>query len=332
MGMGRTRRTDKHLPRRMYAKHGAFWFVDRANKWHALGADYVGALRRYAELQGAVAADRIDTLIARYENEILPQRAKSTAAGRKQQFKRIRKVFGQLPPKDVTAAHAWTYFQEAGQTQQARHEIAALSAVLGWAVKWGALERNPWTGLRLPGFKPRDRYVTDAEFMAVRSIAPLMVRCAMDIALSTAMRQGDILNLERRQIVDGVLTVTASKTGKAQTFPVAGDLKEAIDLANRQSPQLRQFVICNRGGKAYTRDGFQTIWQRVQIKALADGLIAERYTFHDLRAKSLSDAGSLEEARQRARHSDARITQQVYRRLPEASTVMDIGHLKGKTK
>jgi hypothetical protein len=80
-------------------------------------------------------------------------------------------------------------------------------------------------------------------------------------------------------------------------------------------------------GKPYTRDGFQTQWQRVMTKAFPEN--ADRFTFHDIRAKSLSDAPTLEEARKRAQHSDARITQHVYRRLPEAATTMDIGHLKG---
>jgi integrase len=56
------------------------------------------------------------------------------------------------------------------------------------------------------------------------------------------------------------------------------------------------------------------------VKASGGGstpaVIAERFTFHDLRAKSLSDAKSLEEAQKRGGHSDSKITQRVYRRLP----------------
>ncbi len=57
---------------------------------------------------------------------------------------------------------------------------------------------------------------------------------------------------------------------------------------------------------------------------------ADRFTFHDIRAKSLSDAKTLEEARIRAAHADPKITQEICRRRPEVATVMDIGHLKGK--
>lgn len=330
MRVGRSRRTDRHLPRRMYAKHGAFWFVDRSNRWHRLGTDYAEALRRYAALQERPAASHLDALITRYEDEILPQRAAATRASRRQEFKRIRRVFGCVLPADISAADAWAYYTEAGQSPQARHELAALSAVLGWAVKWGVLERNPMIGLRLPGHAPRSRYVTDAEFLAVRSLANPMVRAAMDIALITGLRQRDVLNLERRQVSDQALTVTTAKTGKAQAFPMTPTLDETIKAALRERPQVRRVVIANRSGRPYTTDGFQAIWQRLQRKALKRGAICERFTFHDLRAKSISDAATLEEGRARAGHADARITAAVYRRLPEPAPVLDITKLRGK--
>ena len=171
---------------------------------------------------------------------------------------------------------------------------------------------NPLLNIGFPTCKPRDRYVTDEEFITVRELATPMVRYAMNIALITAMRQRDILSLERRQSTDEAITVTASKTGKQQMFPMSADLKESIDAALKMSPQLRRHVIVNRNGKPYTRDGFQSQWQRVQKKALKLAKIASHCTFHDIRAKSLSDAGSLEEARVRANHSDGRITQAVY--------------------
>ena len=52
--------------------------------------------------------------------------------------------------------------------------------------------------------------------------------------------------------------------------------------------------------------------------------------FRDIRAKLISDADTLEEARIRAGHADAEITKRVYRRKPESATVQDISHLRGK--
>ena len=74
------------------------------------------ALKRYAVIRSG-ANDRIDLLIARYENEILPNRAVDTVKGRKKEFKQIRKVFGEMAPKDLLAADAWNYFQKRGGNQ-----------------------------------------------------------------------------------------------------------------------------------------------------------------------------------------------------------------------
>ena len=41
-------------------------------------------------------------------------------------------------------------------------------AVMGWAVKWGAVSVNPLLNIGFPTFKPRKHYVMDAEFIAVR--------------------------------------------------------------------------------------------------------------------------------------------------------------------
>lgn len=52
--------------------------------------------------------------------------------------------------------------------------------------------------------------------------------------------------------------------------------------------------------------------------------LKERFTFHDLRAKSLSDAKSLEEAQARGGHADSKITQRAYRRLPKRAPALKI--------
>lgn len=70
---------------------------------------------------------------------------------------------------------------------------------------------------RLPRNKPRDRYVTNEEFLQVRSIAQPNVALAMDLALEAGMRQADILNLKKsNRTVDGISYIP-SKTGRYDT-------------------------------------------------------------------------------------------------------------------
>lgn len=233
MRMGRPRKRDKHLPRRMYFRHGAHWFVGPDGKWTRLHEEYGVSLRRYAALVEETPPDSLKALIERYRADVLPACAPETRKGRELQFKAILRVFGQVDPRDIRAPDGWKFLAARGRGQRALHEIRALSAVLSHGVKLGALDANPLIGPRWgEGIeKPRRRYVTDEEFQAVRAVAPPMVRYAMNIALITAARQADILGMTRAQLTGDEWKVRTSKTGKPINFPLAGSLKENVDAA-----------------------------------------------------------------------------------------------------
>jgi hypothetical protein len=48
--MRRKRQTGKDLPQRVYYNHNAYFFADRAGRWHNLGQDYHQAMVKYAEI------------------------------------------------------------------------------------------------------------------------------------------------------------------------------------------------------------------------------------------------------------------------------------------
>jgi hypothetical protein len=50
-----------------------------------------------------------------------------------------------------------------------------------------------------------------------------------------------------------------------------------------------KIVFSVKFGTRYTPDGFKSIWQRAQAKALKEGHIKERFKFHHLKAKGVSD-------------------------------------------
>jgi integrase len=310
------RKKHSNLPARVYFKHGAFWFVAKSGKWTRLAADYPAALEALARmLSSAVPLATVETLWARYCAEELPTKAAKTARNRRQEMQKVLAVFGRMAPRDVKPSHVWEYWQTRGRTEQARHEVRAFSALLSAGVRWGALDRNPCMGLRLPGGGPRDRYVTDAEYLLVRELAPDMIGLAMDMALLTGARQGDILRLERRNLTADGVAFTSGKTDRAQVIEWNAELRAVVDECWRHEPRVRRVLICTRDGKPYSANGFQTAWQRLMAKAMRAGL-AERFTVHDLRAKSLSEAPTLAEAQARAGHTDSRVTAKVYRRLP----------------
>lgn len=327
--MGRNRKKNKHLPPRVYERRGKLYYVHpETHKWIPLK----DGLRSWAQLVVASEpATTLSVLWARYDLEVLPKKAKKTQRNRRQEWSALEPTFGAVHPADVEPHHVWRYWRERGETEGARHEIRCLSALLTYARQVGDIKHpNPCYGLQLPGAKPRDRYVTDDEFLAVRAIAKGMVGYAMDLTLLTGMSQIDILMLERRQLLPDGILFDRAKTGKGQLieWDDGGVLRSLIyDQILKEPPQVRRFLICKskgRPGHPYSSQGFETLWQRVMNEALEKGVIAERFTFHDLRAKSLSDAKSLEEAQKRGGHADSKITQRVYRRLPVRSKALNI--------
>lgn len=322
--VGRTRTKNKHLPQRVYEKHGAYWFVDRKNKWHRLADGYPEALKALAVLLAKNAPlDTVELVWAKYQVEVLPKKAKKTRKGRVNDMKWPLQVFGRMRSGDIEPHHVWTFWRDRGETEQARHEIRALSTVLTFARQCGAMPtHNPCYNLKLPGAKARTLYVTDEMFFLVRDLAPAMIGHAMDLAWCGGLDEGTIIRLERANVVATGLEFDRGKTVKPQLIE-GEDLVTITNAALRENPRLRRFVICRRDGKAYTPNGFQSAWQRLLAKAMKKGL-QTRFHFHDLRGKSGSDAASDEEAQNRLGHSDVEVTRRHYRRLPQRSKALRI--------
>jgi integrase len=180
----------------------------------------------------------------------------------------------------------------------------------------------------------RDRYVTDAEFTAVYKLASPMMQCAMDLATMTGQREGDLLKLARSQLTDDgiVFAIGKSKrrhprhgqvveTSKRVIVEWSPELRTVIEKVKKLGPDIRPTLLCNLQGKPFTSDGFRSNWHRLMVVASTPGkngkpaALAERFTFHDLRAKSASD-DDFDVATERLAHDDPRTTQKVYRRKP----------------
>ena len=110
-----------------------------------------------------------------------------------------------IRPKDIA-----DYLRVRGEssTVQANREIAVFSTLFNHAREWGYTEaKNPVRGVRKHREKPRDRYVTDAEFQAVYQHAHTTLRDAMDVALLTGQRPADVLNMKRVDVREGALWI-----------------------------------------------------------------------------------------------------------------------------
>ena len=164
----------------------------------------------------------------------------------------------------------------------------------------------------------RTRYVQDWEFIAFKNHAGQLIAGYMDFQYLTALRQGDILRVHLNELKDDGIHVSISKTGKERIITWTPTLREAVrDARLLPRPVRGMYLFCTRTGSRYKTDGFRSIWQRKMRSALDSGVLGERFTTHDIRAKSASDANDLERTQDLLGHASNKVTRERYRRLPE---------------
>lgn len=199
---------------------------------------------------------------------------------------------------------------------QRNRQLAVLSCAFSEAVgRWYWIERNVLKDVRRNPSQPRSRYVTDAEFEACKAIAPLRVRLAMDLALLTGQRQGDIITMTWAQVQDIGIVVEQAKTGKKLAIEITPALEAVLDkcwMIKGGGNEGSDHVLPTRTGKPYTSEGFRACWQRTINAYVRSG--GKRFTFHDLRAKSASDSETIDAAYQRLGHTSMSMTRRAYDR------------------
>ena len=220
---------------------------------------------------------------------------------------KVLAVFGKMLPSKIEPHHIRKYMDIRGQASrvQANREKAFTSRVFRWAYERGLVKSNPCQGVRQYKEKARDRYVTDAEYRAVYDHANLAVQVAMEISYLCAARKGDVLKLTFTEVLDEGLFIQQGKTGVKQIKEWTPRLRAAIDKARSISAtSVRSTrVIVKINGMPYTDDGFNSAWRDAVLAARQATGLALDFTFHDIKAKAISDyEGSSKDKQQFSGH------------------------------
>jgi integrase len=319
--MGRRRQRDKHLPQRVYLDHGTYWFRPNGGKAVNLGRDLADAITCYASLIGTAWSGRtLGDVIDRYRTQVLPtKRSAQTRTDEGKALDRLKRVYGHMLPDGLSAPMLYRYLDDRKTPEgklapvAARHEIALLGHVYGKAIRWGIASGNPVRGLDYGERGGKRRKVELEEVHRLRELAGERMRVAIDLAVSTGQRRGDLLALKRDQITDDGIVFQQSKTGAGVLIEWSRELRAIIGRAKALSPQIpADYVTRKPNGKPYTARGFSAIWQRLMAKHVAAG--GQRFTFHDLRSVSADGAQTAEEARDRLGHASVETTKRHYLR------------------
>lgn len=282
----------------------------------------------------------VNRILDRYEREYIPKKlAPRTQVDYRRHLVVLRRwygerIAGELKPKDFAE---FLNGVDRGKFQRVR-QLAVLSSAFTQAVsRWYWIDNNVLRNVARERGEPRDRLIKPEEFAGCRALAPLRVKLAMDLALITGQRQGDILNFRWADIaalpepvVDPVtketitheMTVFQSKTRKRIGIGITKELDAVLDRC-WLLPNRGEYILTRTMGGRFTCEGFRARWQWVMRKWMRSG--GENFHFHDIRALCATRQPTPEHARRLLGHTSIAMTMRVYRRGVERVIPTQIG-------
>lgn len=333
--------TPRCLPERVQARAGRYYWLrpdgGRRNTWVPIvGADgqpiryrprgqhqggdpcrplggLPALLRALAALQEApVPGSTLAAVFDRYERDVMSGKSAGTQARNRYELANLRTAFGAMRPADLRPVHVAQYVdaraaylvRQGHKGNSANRERALLHHILGQAVRWGILDRNPADGVSGVAERPRERCPTPEEVAAwcvwVAERTPVLALYTR-LAVLTGMSRADLLALRLEQVTAEGIAYTRAKTKRRSPTPVVVEwspaLRAVVDelrgLLGEAAVFGRTPLFRARGGAAYTPSGWSATWKRRMNECVAAGVLAEPFGTHDLRALAASTAQAL---------------------------------------
>lgn len=246
--------------------------------------------------------DRYLKLLGEYEHQGRKLTTFPLAAIQQPQARGIFKAWRDtMADKPRTADYAWT----------------TLARVLSVAKDNGRIAVNVCErGGRLYSADRTENVWTDADLAAVMATASHSLQMALQMALWTGQREGDLLRAPWSAYDGKRLRVRQGKTGARVTIPLGEPLRTLLDVEPRKST----VILTNTRGLAWTEDGFRASWGKAVKRAGIEGL-----TFHDLRGTAVTNLAL-------AGCSNSEIASITGHALRDVDAILDAHYLGGREK
>jgi integrase len=235
----------------------------------------------------------------------------------------LKRAFGHMEPDAVRPTHVYQYLHKTRGVEapvRANREISLFQTIYNDAKGQGIVDRNPCDGVKRNPEVPRDRLITDDELRTLCRLAfkrpaqqhradkkapsiltrdsAKRVALAAAIAYLTGKAQGQVLRLQRKALDDEGVGFEKRKHGAATYIRYSRLLRRAIRSSIAMPSRIDSlFVVHTRDGTPYTSQGFKKLWRCLMAEYCAPGAwpdgsprpAGEHFTFHDLRAKAVTD-------------------------------------------
>lgn len=304
------------LPTGVQVKHGSYYrpvcmVVDgvKRYKWHKLCRVSAGLPALYAAVAAFEAGRHGNaTKMPVRVTEWLQSVVIGLSASEQKEYVRaggiISAAFAEFRAEQVQARHIQEFLNQwvkAGKLSMAKQYRGRLHLLFDWIIVQGDRPDNPVDAVHTKSPKSRSRYMTDTEFLAIRSKlmggdhqarSGAMLQCYVDLLYLTGQRGKEIRLLRWTQIDGKAIHFTPSKTMHSTAvkvdIPITPAIARVLDRAKglmRDKSRVCPYVIHTLSGAAYGAHGVNTAWRRARERA---GILD--LTLRDLRAKHATDA------------------------------------------
>lgn len=277
--MNRPRVRDKHLPRNVYHRHNAYYYV-KGGKWTRLGATLKEALNRYAGLYEAKAGT-MPALIAEALPSIKARVKPNTLKQYEIAARKLAKMLAEFEPRDVTPHTVNKLMRELVATpNMANRCLSLLRSVFQYALDVSYVTSNPCVGIKRHKELKRDRLFSVDELATIYQAAGPRLQAIISMLLLTGQRVGDVLALKRADLTDEGIQFRQQKTGARVVIAWNPELREAVARAKALGKKVGALTLFyNRRGK--TPD-YRTV--RLQWDTACEKAGVTDAHLHDLRA------------------------------------------------
>ena len=166
------------------------------------------------------------------------------------------------------------------------YHFAVLKIVLNWGCNLGLCRWRPPSRVKKLYNADRSECIwLPSDVEAMRRACSQELAWALDLALWTGQRQGDLLKLSWTQVREGWLVLRQGKTKARVGIPLTGTFGAIIDGI----PKRAVTILTNSRGLPWTESGFRASWS----KAFNETSLSDLH-FNDLRGTAvinLADAG-----------------------------------------
>ena len=203
-------------------------------------------------------------------------------------IEQLIRIFGKRKLSDLTSWDGEKFKVQMSKSRKpatVNRLLGNLKHMLGMAVKWGILTKNPFAGVKLlhvPTF-PERILAKDEEvrlLAACERVRAPYLRCLVTLALNTGMRKGEILSLQWAQVdlTNRLIHVCNGKTVQSDRRIPMNDTAFEV-LLNLSQRQKGDFVF-----PSHRKPGDRFRDPKVGfMKAIRLAGIQQRLRFHDLR-------------------------------------------------